>query len=113
MNKAIAQETKILSSLLILLRNYPSPINRLQTGLRELPMLTRLPSIQDLRQMNASLVKNNWAELVHLVHQSGCVAITRHSAVEVVLLDPAKYRQLAEEIRSLRVRERGTLERAD
>jgi len=72
-------------------------------------MLTELPSLDQLPRQNASQVKNKWGEVVRLVHQSGSVAITNHSAVEMVLLDASTYRSLADEILALKAREQTVL----
>jgi prevent-host-death family protein len=60
--------------------------------------------------MTASQAKNNWADLARLVRQSGSVAVTHHSTVEMVLLDADRYRQLTEQIHAQKVRERSTLD---
>jgi len=73
-------------------------------------MLTDLPDLSALPRQNASHVKNKWGEVVRLVHQSGSVAITNHATVEMVLLDAAKYQQLAQEVQALRAREQSVLE---
>lgn len=72
-------------------------------------MLTELPNLDQLPRQNASQVKNKWGEVVRLVHQSGSVAITNHSAVEMVLLDASTYRSLTEEIMALKAREQTVL----
>lgn len=73
-------------------------------------MLTELPNIQELPRQNASQVKNKWADLVRQVRQSGSVAVTNHSAVEMVLLDAGTYQQLTEEIQALKAREQTALD---
>jgi PHD/YefM family antitoxin component YafN of YafNO toxin-antitoxin module len=73
-------------------------------------MITELPNIQELPRQNASQVKNKWADMVRLVHQSGSVAVTNHSAVEMVLLDARTYQQLTEEIQALKAREQIALD---
>jgi len=72
-------------------------------------MLTELPSLDELPRQNASQVKNKWGEVVRLVHQSGSVAITNHSAIEMVLLDASTYRSLTQEIVALKAREQTVL----
>lgn len=72
-------------------------------------MLTELPNLDQLPRQNASQVKNKWGEVVRLVHQSGSVAITNHSAVEMVLIDASTYRSLTEEIMALKAREQTVL----
>jgi prevent-host-death family protein len=73
-------------------------------------MITELPNIQELPRQNASQVKNKWADLVRQVRQSGSVAVTNHSAVEMVLLDASTYQQLTEEIQALKAREQTALD---
>jgi prevent-host-death family protein len=73
-------------------------------------MIIELPNIQDLPQMNALQAKNNWADLVRLVRQSGSVAVTNHSTVEMVLLDADRYQQLTEQIHAQKAWEKNTLD---
>lgn len=73
-------------------------------------MITELPSIEELPRQNASQVKNKWADMVRLVRQSGSVAITNHSEVEMVLLDANTYQQLTDEIQALKAREQTALD---
>lgn len=72
-------------------------------------MITALPALHDLPRQNASQVKNKWGEVVRQVRQSGSVAITNHSAVEMVLLDAATYQQLTEDLQTLGAREQTVL----
>lgn len=73
-------------------------------------MLNALIALDDLPRQNASQVKNRWGEVVRLVRQSGSVAVTNHSAVEMVLVDASTYRQLTEDIQALKDRERTVLD---
>jgi PHD/YefM family antitoxin component YafN of YafNO toxin-antitoxin module len=73
-------------------------------------MITELPGLDDLPRQNASQVKNKWAEVVRLVHEVGSVAVTNHSAVEMVLLPATTYRQLVQEIVALNAREQSVLD---
>lgn len=73
-------------------------------------MITSLPDLLELPRQNASQVKNKWGDVVRLVHQSGSVAVTNHSVVEMVLLDAATYQQLTEEIQALKAREQTVLD---
>ena len=73
-------------------------------------MLTNLLSLEELPQQNASQVKNKWGEVVRQVHQSGSVAITNQSTVEMVLVNAATYRQLVAEISALNAREQNVLD---
>lgn len=73
-------------------------------------MITELPSLEELPRQNASQVKNKWGDVVRLVHQSGSVAVTNHSSVEMVLVDAATYRKLAQCISALKAREQLVLD---
>lgn len=73
-------------------------------------MITELPSLEELPRQNASQVKNKWGDVVRLVHQSGSVAVTNHSSVEMVLVDAATYRKLAQSISALKAREQLVLD---
>ena len=70
-------------------------------------MTAALPSIEELPRQNASQVKNKWGEVVRQVRQNGSVAITNHSAVEMVLLDAATYQQLTDSLQALQARVAG------
>ena len=72
-------------------------------------MMNELPALDALPRQNASQVKNKWGDLVRLVQKSGSVAVTNHSAVEMVVLDVSTYRQLAEDIQVLKAREQTVL----
>jgi len=72
-------------------------------------MITELPGLDELPRQNASQVKNKWGEVVRLVQELGSVAVTNHSAVEMVLLRAATYRQLVQEISALNAREQVVL----
>lgn len=69
-----------------------------------------LPDLLDLPRQNASQVKNKWADVVRLVHQSGTVAVTNHSTVEMVLLAAETYQQLIAEVQAYKAREQSALE---
>jgi hypothetical protein len=73
-------------------------------------MITELPGLDELPRQNASQVKNKWGEVVRLVQELGSVAVTNHSAVEMVLLRAATYRQLVQEISALNAREQVVLD---
>ncbi|HSV61449.1 MAG TPA: type II toxin-antitoxin system prevent-host-death family antitoxin [Variovorax sp.] len=73
-------------------------------------MTAALPSIEELPRQNASQVKNKWGEVVRQVRQNGSVAITNHSAVEMVLLDAATYQQLTDSLQALQAREQSVLD---
>ncbi len=72
-------------------------------------MINELPLLDALPRQNASQVKNKWGDLVRLVQASGSVAVTNHSAVEMVVLAASTYRQLTEDIQALKVREQTVL----
>ncbi len=73
-------------------------------------MTTPPISIENLPRQNASQVKNKWGDVVRQVRQNGSVAITNHSAVEMVLLDAATYQQLTESLAALQAREQSLLD---
>ena len=73
-------------------------------------MASPLINLEDLPRQNASQVKNKWGEVVRQVRQSGSVAITNHSSVEMVLLDAATYQQLTESLAALQAREQSVLD---
>jgi prevent-host-death family protein len=73
-------------------------------------MLTALQKLEELPRQNASQVKNKWGDVVRQVHQSGSVAVTCHSTVEMVLVDAATYRKLVEEISIFNTREQTALD---
>jgi hypothetical protein len=73
-------------------------------------MITKLPGLDELPRQNASQVKNKWGEVVRLVQELGTVAVTNHSAVEMVLVRAATYRQLVQEILALNAREQVVLD---
>jgi len=76
-------------------------------------MVAVLPMPEDLPSRSASQVKNRWGEVVRQVRESGSVAVTNHSAVEMVLIDTATYRRLAEEVRAARTQEQSVLDELD
>lgn len=73
-------------------------------------MIPQLLSLDDLPRQNASQVKNKWGDVVRQVHQNGSLAITNHSAVEMVLLDAATYQQLTDNLDALKAREQSILD---
>ncbi|MEO8296179.1 MAG: prevent-host-death protein [Burkholderiales bacterium] len=73
-------------------------------------MITDLPSLDALPRQNASQVKNKWGDVVRMVRQSGSVAVTHHSTIEMVLLDANTYRQLTQDIHALKAREQSALD---
>ena len=73
-------------------------------------MLTELPRLEDLPRQSASNVKNKWRDVVREVRESGSVAITNHSSVEVVLVNAQAYRELAASAAALKEREASILD---
>lgn len=73
-------------------------------------MLTELLDIDELPRQKSSQVKNQWGEVVRLVHQSGSVAITNHANVEMVLVDAAAYRELTHLSQTLKARHSAVLD---
>jgi prevent-host-death family protein len=73
-------------------------------------MIPALVDLNELPRQNASFVKNKWGDVVRQVHQAGSLAITSHANVEMVLLDAATYRRLAEDIQALRSQEQTALD---
>jgi prevent-host-death family protein len=73
-------------------------------------VIADLPQLEDLPRQSASDVKNKWREVVREVRQAGSVAITNHSAVEVVLVTAEAYRQLAASAAALKEREASVLD---
>lgn len=73
-------------------------------------MIADLPQLEELPRQTASAVKNKWREVVREVRETGSVAITNHSAVEVVLVNAEAYRQLAASAAALKEREASVLD---
>lgn len=76
----------------------------------EVAVISELPLLEDLPRQSASDVKNKWREVVREVREAGSVAITNHSAVEVVLVNAEAYRQLAASAAALKEREASVLD---
>lgn len=74
------------------------------------PHVVALPKLEDLPRQTASDVKNKWREVVREVRESGSVAITNHSSVEMVLVNAEAYRQLAASAAALQEREAAVLD---
>jgi len=72
-------------------------------------MLAALPDLKTLPRRNATHVKNKWGDVVRQVMQEGSVAVTNHSAIEMVLIPAAQYDQLARELTQLQAREKDAL----
>lgn len=73
-------------------------------------MTKALLDLASLPRQPASHVKNKWGEVARQVREQGSVAITNHSAVEMVLVDAATYRQLITDMLALKAREQSVLE---
>ena len=72
-------------------------------------MAAVLPMPEDLPSRPASHVKNRWGEVARQVRKSGSVSVTNHAKVEMVLIDAATYRRLAQEMGSVRAREEAVM----
>lgn len=72
-------------------------------------MVAVLPLPEQLPARSSSQVKNAWAEVARQVRESGSVAVTNHSTVEMVLIDAAAYRGLIEEVAAVRAKEEAGL----
>lgn len=73
-------------------------------------MRADLPTLDHLPRQSASHVKNKWRDVVREVRTTGSIAITNHSAVELVLVDAATYEQLAASAAALKAREASVLD---
>lgn len=73
-------------------------------------MSTELRQLSELPRQNATQVKNQWGEVVRLVRQTGSVAITHHSTVEMVLLQASAYEQLTQELQLLKAQKQSQLD---
>ncbi len=73
-------------------------------------MRAELPTLDRLPRQSASHVKNKWRDVVREVRTAGSIAITNHSAVELVLVDAATYEQLATSAAALKAREASVLD---
>jgi len=72
--------------------------------------MAALPKLEDLPRQTASDVKNKWREVVREVRESGSVAITNHSTIDVVLVNAEAYRQLAANAAALEQREAAVID---
>jgi prevent-host-death family protein len=73
-------------------------------------MRAELPTLDRLPRQSASHVKTKWRDVVREVRTAGSIAITNHSAVELVLVDAATYEQLAAGAAALKAREASVLD---
>ena len=73
-------------------------------------MLTEWLDITELPTQKATQVKNQWGDVVRLVHEKGSVAITNHAKVEMVLVDARTYRDLTKMVQRLKERNREVLD---
>ena len=73
-------------------------------------MTTELLDLASLPRQSATQVKNKWADVVRQVREMGSVAITNHSAVDMVLVDAATYRRLTADMLALKAREKSVLD---
>ncbi|RYX89318.1 MAG: prevent-host-death protein [Comamonadaceae bacterium] len=73
-------------------------------------MVAVLPLPEHLPTRTASQVKNQWGDVVRQVRKSGTVAVTHYATVEMVLIDTATYRRLAEDMQALNAKEQSSLD---
>ena len=73
-------------------------------------MHAELPTLDQLPRQTASNVKNKWREVVRQVRETGSVAVTTHSAVDMVLVDAGTYEQLTAHAAALKAREQSVLD---
>lgn len=73
-------------------------------------MRAEVPTLDRLPRQSASHVKNKWRDVVREVRTAGSIAITNHSAVELVLVDAATYEQLAANAAALKAHETSVLD---
>lgn len=76
-------------------------------------MFKALRNLEDLPRQSSTRVKNQWGEVVRQVRQQGSVAVTHHSAVDMVLLDAETYQQLINEVLVLQQRQQSALAELD
>ena len=72
-------------------------------------MAARLPQIEQLPRRNATEVKNKWGDLVREVRASGSVAVTHHDKVEMVVVEAARYREMAALVEGVEARRHAAL----
>ena len=72
-------------------------------------MAARLPQIEQLPRRNATEVKNRWGDLVREVRANGSVAVTHHDKVEMVVVEAARYREMAALVDGIDARRRTAL----
>lgn len=72
-------------------------------------MAARLPQIEQLPRRNATEVKNRWGDLVREVRANGSVAVTHHDKVEMVVVEAARYREMAALVEDIEARRRAAL----
>ena len=72
-------------------------------------MAARLPQIDELPRRNATDVKNRWGDLVRQVRATGSVAVTHHDKVEMVVVEAARYREMAALVEDIDTRRQAAL----
>jgi antitoxin (DNA-binding transcriptional repressor) of toxin-antitoxin stability system len=72
-------------------------------------MAARLPQIEQLPRRNATEVKNRWGDLVREVRANGSVAVTHHDKVEMVVVEAARYREMAALVEDIDARRHAAL----
>jgi len=73
-------------------------------------MPAELPTLDQLPRQTASNVKNKWRDVVRQVRETGSVAITTHSTVDMVLVDVATYESLSASAAAMKAREESVLD---
>jgi|SRR6185312_399315 len=72
-------------------------------------MAARLPQIEQLPRRNATDVKNKWGDVVREVRANGSIAVTHHDKVEMVVIEAARYREMAALVEDVDARRHATL----
>lgn len=72
-------------------------------------MPTPMIELAALPTQNSSQIKNKWGDVVRQVQEQGSLAITNHSAVEMVLLTAGTYQSLLDLVARLQEREQSDL----
>lgn len=53
-----------------------------------------IPNVDELPKRSATYAKTRWPYLKRKVRQAGCVSITRHGKVQVVVVSAEVYREM-------------------
>lgn len=73
-------------------------------------MAAALLALEELPTQNASQVKNKWGDVARQVRESGSLAITSHSTVDMVMLSAATYRSLVDLVTRAQAHEKSALD---